>query len=96
MLLGRMRPNWRFLSAGDGASGLQLAREHLPRLILLDLQLPTMNGDTVLTELRADPRTHHIPVLLPSADATAQGRERLLWPSGRTTSCRNPSTSLAC
>ena len=78
MLLGRMRPQWRLLSAGDGASGLQQAREHLPDLILLDLQLPTMNGDAVLTELRADPRTSHIPVLLLSADATAQSREPLL------------------
>ena len=78
MLLGRMRPNWRFLSAGDGASGLQQACDHLPDLILLDLQLPTMNGDEVLTKLRADPRTRHIPVLLLSADATARSRERLL------------------
>ncbi len=73
-----MRPNWRFLSAGDGASGLQQAREHLPDLILLDLQLPTMNGDGVLTELRVDPLISHTPVLLLSADATAQSRERLL------------------
>ncbi len=78
MLLGRMRPNWRFLSAGDGASGLRQACGHLPDLILLDLQLPTMNGDEVLTKLRSDPRTRHIPVLLLSADATAQSREQLL------------------
>ncbi len=57
---------------------MQQAREHVPDLILLDLQLPTMNGDAVLTELRADLRTGHIPVLLLSADATAQSRERLL------------------
>ena len=78
MILSRLRPNWRFFSAGDGERGIQQAREQLPDLVLLDLQLPAMNGDAVLIELRADPRTRHIPVLLLSADATAQSRERLL------------------
>ena len=77
-VLGRLRPHWHFLSARDGVGGLSQAREHLPDLILLDLQLPALSGDQVLTELRADPRTRHLPVLLLSADATAHSRERLL------------------
>ena len=74
----RPRPHWRFLSARDGVSGLSLARKHLPDLILLDLQLPGMSGDLVLTELRTTPETRALPVLLLSADATVHSRERLL------------------
>ncbi len=77
-VIERLRPQWRLLSAQDGQSGLQQSREHLPDAILLDLQLPGMNGDLVLAELRADPNVHQIPVLLLSADATAYSRERLL------------------
>ena len=77
-VIERLRPQWRFLSARDGKSGLQQAREHLPDAILLDLQLPGMNGDLVLAEVRADPQMRHIPVLLLSADATMHSRERLL------------------
>ena len=77
-IIGRMRPRWRFLSAHDGPSGLRQARECLPDVILLDLQLPGMNGDAVLAEVRADENIHRIPILLLSADATVHSRERLL------------------
>ena len=77
-VIARLRPQWRFLSARDGQSGLQQAREHLPDAILLDLQLPGMNGDMVLAEVRADQVIQQIPVLLLSADATMHSRERLL------------------
>ena len=74
----RLRPHWTLLSAKDGQSGLDLARKHLPDLILLDLQLPGLKGDEVLSALRNDPTTVHLPVLMLSADATAHSRERLL------------------
>ncbi len=77
-LLANCRPRWQFLSAQNGKEGLAQAREGLPDLILLDLQLPGMKGDAVLAELRHDPRTQHIPVVLLSADATVLSRERLL------------------
>ena len=77
-LLANCRPRWQFMSAQDGRTGLEQARQSLPGLILLDLQLPGMNGDAVLAELRNDPRTRHIPVVLLSADATPHSRERLL------------------
>ena len=44
-------------------------------MILLDLQLPSRSGDQVLADLRAEPCTRHLPVLLLSADATAHRRE---------------------
>ncbi len=78
MLLARQRPHWRFISARDGCKGLALARQELPDLILLDLQMPGMLGEDVLGELRRDPATQEIPVIVLSADATAHSRERLL------------------
>jgi len=71
------RPEVTLLSALQGRLGLDLARGHLPDLILLDLQLPDLRGDEVLRQLRADPATADIPVVMISADATTGQIERL-------------------
>ncbi len=71
------RPEIDLVPALQGRLGLQLAREHTPDLILLDLHLPDLSGEVVLHELRADERTRHIPVLVISADATTRQVERL-------------------
>ncbi len=73
-LLGRLRPQWQLLSACDGLFGLELARLSLPDVILLDRHLPGLSGDEVLAELRQDPATAHIPVVVLSADATKESR----------------------
>ena len=78
MIVARLRPQWRFLSARDGYSGLQQAREHLPACILLDMQLPGLNGSEILAELRAHEQTRDIPVLLISADVMTYNREAML------------------
>ena len=72
------RPQVRLLPAMDGAVGLQLARQHRPALILLDLHLPAMDGEEVLQALKADPLTAEIPVIVISADATKDRVERVL------------------
>ena len=77
-LLVNRRPHWRFTSSEEGVQGLKTARETLPDLILLDLQLPGLSGDEILKQLRDDPLTHQIPVIVLSADATSRSRERLL------------------
>ena len=77
-LIKRHRPNWQFSSAQDGRSGLEQAERLLPDLILLDLQLPEVTGESVLHELRRNPMTMHIPIVMISADATSQSQERLL------------------
>lgn len=74
----RSRPSVRLLPAMMGGLGLELAREHLPDLILLDLHLPDIGGQEVLRQLRADERTHGIPVVMLSADATKRTRGPLL------------------
>jgi CheY-like chemotaxis protein len=62
----------------QGSRGLELARDHRPQLILLDLHLPDMSGSEVLERLRHDPRTRSIPIVILSADATAGQVTRLL------------------
>jgi PAS domain S-box-containing protein len=67
----------RLLSAMDGRRGLEMAREHRPDLILLDLHLPDIQGDEVLQRLRAETGTREIPVVILSADATQRQIDRL-------------------
>jgi CheY-like chemotaxis protein len=71
------RPRWVTLPALQGQLGVELAREHLPDLILLDLHLPDIPGEEVLRRLRADPRTAPIPVVVITADATPSMVARL-------------------
>lgn len=76
-LLAR-REGIQLIPAMQGRLGLELAREHAPHLILLDLHLPDINGDLVLAKLREDPLTARTPVVMISADATEGQIERLL------------------
>lgn len=76
--LFRLRPALTLIAARDGRSGLEMASAQQPVLILLDLNLPDMNGRDVLNRLRAEPVTSAIPVIALSADATPGQIERLL------------------
>jgi CheY-like chemotaxis protein len=73
-----LRPKIRLITAMQGGLTLELAREHSPDLIVLDLHLPDIPGDQVLERLRQDPRTARIPVVMCSADATDRIKNRLL------------------
>jgi PAS domain S-box-containing protein len=64
------RPEIRLIAAMHGRMGLDLARQHRPDVILLDLQLPDMSGGEILDALKADAATREIPVVVISADAT--------------------------
>ena len=66
------------IAAGSGEQGVALARERLPDLILMDLQLPEMDGTEALRRLRADPLTRAIPVVAVTAFAMKDDRERAL------------------
>ena len=77
------QPEIELLTAMQGSLGLDLARKHLPDLILLDLHLPDLRGDEVLARLRADKRTREIPVVVISADATTRQIQRLLAAGAR-------------
>jgi len=77
------RPSVRVLPAAMGRLGVELATEHRPDLILLDLHLPDIGGEEVLAKLRADERTREIPVVILSADATDQTPGPLLEDGAR-------------
>jgi signal transduction histidine kinase/ActR/RegA family two-component response regulator len=64
------RSDYELVSAAQGNLGLELARQHRPDLVLLDVNLPDTSGQRVLQQLRLDPRTSDIPVIVLSADAT--------------------------
>jgi PAS domain S-box-containing protein len=70
-------PEVRLLTAMQGTLGLDLARQHQPDLILLDLHLPDLSGAEVLRRLRADEATRAIPTVIISADATLRQIEQL-------------------
>ncbi len=55
------------IAAGDGESGLQIARREQPSLVLLDLMLPQLDGLSVCRELKRDEATHNIPVIMLTA-----------------------------
>jgi signal transduction histidine kinase len=81
-IVGR-RPSVRLIPAMLGQLGLELAREHRPSLVLLDLHLPDLTGLNVLEQLQADERTREIPVVILSADATKRQLEPLLAAGAR-------------
>ena len=70
-LLQKKRPQLRLLQAIEPHIGLSLAHAQHPDLILLDINLPEINGYEVLQRLRADPETCNIPVIAISANAMA-------------------------
>ena len=59
----------RMLTARDGSLGIALARNELPDVILMDINLPGISGREALDVLRDDPRTAHIPIIALSANA---------------------------
>ncbi len=77
------RPGIKLVEAMQGRLGLDLAREHHPDLILLDLHLPDLSGEEALLRLQAEPETSQIPVVVISADATRDRAARLLASGAR-------------
>jgi CheY-like chemotaxis protein len=69
---------YEVLEAADGAAGLAMAREHMPDLILLDLQMPVMGGFTVIRELRKTPELSRLKVIAVTSFAMKGDREKAL------------------
>jgi two-component system cell cycle response regulator DivK len=69
---------YRTLEAATAEDGLALARAQHPALVLMDVQLPGMDGVTALARLRSDPVTADIPVVALTAFAMKDDRERFL------------------
>ncbi|HEX3488970.1 MAG TPA: ATP-binding protein [Streptosporangiaceae bacterium] len=80
-VVSRLLKSWpqaRLTSAATGRAGIERAASDVPDVILLDLHLPDMSGESVLAELKAEPVTAAIPVVMLSADATPGTIRRLL------------------
>ncbi|MGD2118202.1 MAG: GAF domain-containing protein [Chromatiales bacterium] len=67
---------YNFIPAADAETGLVLAREQVPDLILMDINLPGMDGYTAIQQLQADAVTQHIPVIVVSANALPDDIEK--------------------
>jgi two-component system cell cycle response regulator DivK len=69
---------WEVISAPDGPTGLQQAKALNPALILLDIQLPGMDGYAVAQALRADPMLYAIPIIAVTSFALPNDREQCI------------------
>lgn len=72
------RAGYEVLEAQDGVQALERARQGSPDLILLDLQMPRLDGYGALAELRQDPRFARAPILALTASAMRGDREKIL------------------
>lgn len=69
---------YEILTAGDGETGVHLALAQAPDLILMDIQMPVLDGVSALQRIRADPRGRAIPAIALTAYAMKGDRERFL------------------
>ena len=69
---------YKTIETETAEEGLQLARDHLPAVILMDIQLPGIDGITALKHLKADPKTKEIPVIAVTASAMTHNRQTIL------------------
>jgi CheY-like chemotaxis protein len=67
---------WEVITANSGSQGLARAAEQLPDAILLDVMMPGMDGPTTFRELRKNPATAKIPVLLLTAKVQSSDQRR--------------------
>jgi|RhiMethySRZTD1v2_1073278.scaffolds.fasta_scaffold59958_1 two-component system, cell cycle response regulator DivK len=70
------RTSYRLIEAVDGETGLAVARNELPNLILMDVQLPKISGLDATRALKADARTSHIPIIVITSFALSGDREK--------------------
>jgi two-component system cell cycle response regulator DivK len=73
-LLGRT--SYQLVEAVDGETGVALAQQLVPQLILMDVQLPKMSGLDATRALKADPRTSDIPIIVITSFALSGDREK--------------------
>ena len=66
------------MEAGTAEEGIKLALERVPDLVLMDIQLPGMNGMEALKALRANSATAHIPVVAITASVMQQDRQQIM------------------
>lgn len=73
-----LQADYRLLFATDGARALQVAREQLPQLILLDIMMPGMDGYETMRTIRGNPESRTLPIVALTAKAMKGDREKCL------------------
>ena len=68
------RAGWTISAVTDGDAALEAVRRLKPRMLVLDVMLPKRSGFEVLKQIRADPETHGLPVLILTAKGQQQDR----------------------
>jgi CheY-like chemotaxis protein len=71
-----VRGGYKVLEARNGEQALSMAREHNPDMILLDVRMYDLNGFDVCAQLKSDPATQHIRIVMVSALSAAEEKER--------------------
>ena len=70
------KTSYRLREANDGEAGMALARESPPELILMDIQLPKISGLEATRQLRGDPRTAAVPIIVITSFALSGDEQR--------------------
>jgi CheY-like chemotaxis protein len=76
--LALTRVGYKVLEAPDGQKGVEMALEHQPALVIMDLMMPGMDGATAIWHIKQNPSTRHIPVLVLSAYIKGDQAKRAL------------------
>ena len=69
-----LAPHYELITANDGQSGIELAIQHVPDIIISDVMMPHKDGFELCTTLKQDARTDHIPIVLLTAKADHESR----------------------
>jgi CheY-like chemotaxis protein len=78
LLTAILRDHYRIVEYENGPDALDGLARSLPDLVLLDISLPGMDGNEILSEIRRDGRMRHLPIIALTAHAMAGDRERFL------------------
>ncbi|HVQ14435.1 MAG TPA: response regulator [Vicinamibacterales bacterium] len=76
------RRGYRVVLAVDGERAIEVGRSELPDIVLMDLGLPRIDGWEATRRLKADPATRHIPIIVLSAHAMTNDRDKALQAGG--------------
>lgn len=66
------------IEAGDGVTAVKMAKEHRPSLILMDIQMPVMDGSAAMKAIRAEPESASVPIIALTSYAMKEDQKKFL------------------